>query len=192
EAVRKARADGRTVHVLPPYRGDQKLKLGRLLGVSPYEVAPSEALIDAVIAQRLRKTPEEVDAIERAVGIAAEMHRTAMRMAQPGRTEWEVAGALEGVALAHGGYLSFPSIVSRHGEVLHNHPTDYTLREGDLMLVDAGAHAPHTRYASDVTRTSPVGGRFSERQRGLYEAVLAAQEAALAACRPGEIGRAHV
>src|SRR5690606_15470521 len=73
----------------------------------------------------------------------------------------------------------------RSGEVLHNHPTGYTLREGDLLLVDAGAHAPHTRYASDVTRTSPVGGRFSERQRGLYEAVLAAQEAALAACRPG-------
>lgn len=185
KALKKARKAGRTVHVLPPYRGDQKLKLGRLLKADPYEIAPSEALVEAVVAQRLVKTPEEVDALDRAVGIAAEMHRAAMRMAHPGRTEWEVAGAAEGVALAHGGYLSFPPIVSRRGEVLHNHPTDYVLQEGDLVLVDAGAHAPYTRYASDITRTSPVGGRFSERQRALYEVVLEAQHAAIAACRPG-------
>ena len=185
EVVSGARSAGRAVHVLPPYRGGQALTLGRLLGTSPYEIAPSEILLDAVVAQRLIKTDEEVDEIERAVGIAAEMHRTAMRMAHPGRTEWEIAGAVEGVALAAGGYASYGVILTRRGEVLHNHATDYTLQEGDLMLVDAGLHAPYSRYASDITRTSPVGGRFSDKQRALYEVVLDAQLAALAACRPG-------
>lgn len=184
EALGRAREAGRTVHVLPPYRGDQTLRLGRLLGVSPYEVQPSEALVAAVIAQRLVKTSEEVDAIEEAVGIAAEMHRAAMRLAQPGRTEHEVAAAMEGVALGHGGAVSFPVLLSRRGEVLHSAPSDYRLQAGDLLLADAGAHAP-SGYASDITRVSPVGGRFSEKQRALYQAVLAAQEAAIAACRPG-------
>jgi Xaa-Pro aminopeptidase len=185
EGVRQARTAGRTVHVLPPYRGDQKLKLGRLLDVSPYEVQPSEALVEAVIAQRLIKTPEEVDEIERALDVTAAMHLAAMRRAQPGRTEHEVAAAMEAVALAAGGYPSFPIILSRRGEVFHNHPTDYALQAGDLMLADAGAHSPHRRYAGDITRVSPVGGRFSERQRALYEVVLEAQLAAIAACRPG-------
>lgn len=185
DAVHQGRAAGQRVHVLPPYRGAQTLRLARLLDVGPDDVKPSEALVDAVIAQRLVKAPDEIEAMDRAAAIAGEMHRTAMRLAHPGRTEWEIAGAVEGVALAHGGSLSFPAIVSRRGETLHNHATDYTLQEGDLLLVDAGAHAPYTRYASDITRTSPVGGRFTTQQRGLYEAVLRSQEAAIAACRPG-------
>ncbi|NNF59420.1 MAG: aminopeptidase P family protein [Rhodothermaceae bacterium] len=185
DAIGAARALGRTIHMLPPYRGDQTLRLATLLGVRPGALVPSGVLIEAVIAQRLLKTDEELAEIEKAVALAGEMHRLAMQMAQPGRTEQKIAGAMEGYALAHGGYLSFPAIVSRRGEVLHNHPTDYVLQDGDLLLHDAGAHAPGSRYASDITRTSPVGGRFSERQRALYQIVLDAQEQAIAACAPG-------
>ena len=183
--VAAARAAGRAVHVLPPYRGEQKLRLARLLGAAPDEVAPSEALMDAVIAQRLVKTDGEVAAIEEALDVTAAMHRAAMRLAHPGRTEFEVAAAVEAVAAARGSYPSFPPIVSRRGEVLHNHPTAYTLQAGDLLLVDAGGVAPTTRYAGDITRTMPVGGRFDERQRAVYETVLRAQLAAIDATRPG-------
>ncbi len=185
EAVREARSTGRAVHVLPPYRGAGRLRLASLLDVAPDAVEPSGALLDAVIAQRLVKTDDEVAEIERALGIAGEMHRLAMRLAQPGRTEQEVAGAMEGLALQHGSHPSFPIILSRRGEILHGHAGDAVLREGDLMLADAGAVAPGTRYAADVTRVSPVGGTFGERQRAVYQLVLDVQTACIDACRPG-------
>lgn len=187
--VQAARAAGRPVHVLPPYRGDGRIRLASLLGVAPEAVEPSEGLLDAVIAQRLRKTDAEVAEIERAVGIAAEMHRLAMRMAQPGRTEREIAGAMEGLALQRGSRPSFPVILSRRGEILHGHATDTVLEAGDLLLADAGAVAPGSGYAADITRTCPVGGTFSERQRAIYDVVLGAQEAAIDACRPGALFR---
>ncbi len=183
--INQALAANRIVHVLPPYRGDQSLKLGKLLGVSPYEIAPSEELIFAVIAQRLIKSEEEIVEMDKAVALTAEMHLLAMRMAQPGRSEMKVAAAMEGVAHAAGGYPSFPIILTRRGEVLHNHATEYVLQEGDLMLTDGGAQAPGSRYAGDITRVSPVGGHFSDRQRALYEIVLAAQMRSIAACKPG-------
>ncbi len=185
EAVGGAQKAGRTVHVLPPYRGEGRLQLAAWLGVAPHAVEASPALIDAVIAMRLVKTADEVAEIEAAVAIAAEMHRLAMRLAQPGRTEADVAGQMEGLALSQGSHPSFPIILTRRGEVLHNHATRAELKAGDLMLADAGAVAPGSGYAADITRTSPVGGTFSQRQRGVYETVLAAQEAAIAACRPG-------
>ena len=184
EAVRAARESGREVHVLPPYRGEHTLKLASLLGAAPEAVEASRELIDAVITQRLVKTDEEVAEIEKAVAVAVEMHETAMRMAQPGRTEHEIAAAMEAVAAGAGGFTSFPLIVTRRGETLHNHATGAVLQEGDLLLHDGGAAAP-SRYVSDLTRVSPVGGTFSERQRSVYTAVLAAQEAALEACAPG-------
>lgn len=185
EAVERARQSGREVHVLPPYRGAQKILLGSLLGVGPGDVAPSEALIDAVIAQRLIKTDEEVAEIEVAMQIAAEMHATAMRLAQPGRTEYEVAAQMEAVALAHGSFPSFPIILTTRGEVPHHHASPYVLREGDLLLHDAGATAPETRYCSDITRVSPVGGTFTDRQRAITGLVLKAQMACIERCAPG-------
>ena len=180
-AVGAALAAGRTVHTLPAYRGETR----EGLAAWGAPAAPSEALVHAVIAQRLVKTADEVAEIEEAVGIAREMHRLAMRLAQPGTTEAEVAGRMEGLALSRGSHPSFPIILTRRGEVLHNHATRAPLQAGDLMLADAGAAAPDSGYVSDITRTSPVGGRFSSRQRMVYDTVLAAQEAAIAACRPG-------
>lgn len=184
DAIRAAQSAGREVHVLPPYRGEHSLRLGRLMGIAPEAMEPSAAMIDAVIAQRLIKTDEEVSEIEKAVAVAVQMHETAMRMAQPGRTEYQVAAAMEAVAAGAGGFTSFPLIVTRRGETLHNHASGTVLEAGDLLLHDGGAAAP-SRYVSDLTRVSPVGGTFSDRQRQVVNTVVAAQEAALAMCAPG-------
>ena len=185
EAVAAARRRGRAVHVLPPYRAEHRLRLAGLLGLAPDGVAASEPLTDAVIAQRLLKTDAEVAEIEQALMIADEMHQTAMWMAQPGTTEYEVAAALESVAHSLGSHLSFPPIVSTRGEVPHHRATGYELEAGDLLLHDAGCVAPDSGYAADVTRVSPVGGTFSERQRAVYELVLRAQLACIDGCAPG-------
>ncbi len=183
--VAAAQRAGRDVHVLPPYRAGQRLRLATLLGVAPNDVAPSEALMDAVIAQRLVKTRAEVAEIEHALTLADEMHRTAMWMAQPGRTELEVAAAVEAAATSRGAHLSFPAIVTTRGEVPHHHASDYVMAPGDLLLHDAGCVTPASGYCSDITRCSPVGGTFTDRQRDVYSLVLEAQEACIAGCAPG-------
>ena len=184
-AVAQAQRDRRPVMVLPPYRGDQRLRLAELLGVAPGEVQASEPLIDAVIAQRLVKSTAEVDEIERALEIAAEMHLTAMWMAHPGVTEHEVAAQMAAVAASHGSHPSFPIILTTRGEVPHHHASGHVLADGDLLLHDAGCVAPRTGYCSDVTRVSPVGGAFSDRQRAITDVVLDAQTAAIDLCAPG-------
>ena len=183
-AVHQARSAGRAVHVLPPYRASQRNRLADLLEVAPSMVDASETLIEAVIAQRILKTDLEVAEIERALEIAAEMHRTAMRLAQPGRTEYAVAAAIEAVAKGHGSYLSFPAIVTVRGEVPHHSASSHVLEAGDLLLHDAGCIAPGSGYCSDITRVSPVGGSFTDRQRSIYSLVLEAQVAAIEACAP--------
>ena len=184
-AVAAARQSGRAVHVLPPYRGDAKIRLGEMLEQDARSIRASERLVDAVVAQRLVKSDEEVAEIERAVALAAEGHRLAMRLAQPGTTEQAIAAAITGHFAAAGGFASFPILLTKRGETLHNHATDAELAAGDLLLVDTGAVVDGTRYVSDVTRVSPVGGTFSERQRAVVEVVIAAQEAAIDGMAPG-------
>jgi Xaa-Pro aminopeptidase len=177
---------GRKVHFLPPYRSENALALERLLGIGAGRAKDyaSAEFAKAVIAQRALKSDEEVGEIEAAVTVSAAMYREAMAMAQPGIYEREIAGFIEGVALAAGGQLAFPAIVSRHGETLHNHFHGNRLREGDLLVVDAGAET-ESGYASDITRTIPVGGRFDPLQKAVYETVLAMQRSAIAMVRPG-------
>ncbi|HEX8386357.1 MAG TPA: aminopeptidase P family protein, partial [Rubricoccaceae bacterium] len=189
DALREAAAAGRTVHTLPPARADGRMRLADLLGVASADLRSSDVLVDAVVAQRLVKTDAELAEIETSLGLAAEVHALAMRMAQPGRTEREIVGAMEAVLTACGSYPSYPVILTRRGEVLHGHPSAAVLEAGDLLLVDAGAVSEGTRYASDVTRTMPVGGTFSSRQRALYDVVLASQMAAIEAMRPGVLFR---
>lgn len=177
---------GRRIHFLPPYRGEQVIKLKQLLGFLPDMITDyvSQELIEAVVKLRSVKDDHEIAEIEKAVDIAYEMHTTAMKMAKPGVVEREIAGTIEGISLAKGGPVSFPIILSIHGETLHNHYHGNTLVEGKMMVCDAGAETP-MHYASDITRTIPVGGKFNQRQKEIYEIVLEANVKAIEAIKPG-------
>jgi Xaa-Pro aminopeptidase len=107
-----------------------------------------------------------------------------MKMAMPGVMEQEIAGTIEGISLAKGGPVSFPVILSINGQILHNHYHGNLLSEGRMMVTDAGAEV-QTHYASDITRTVPVGGRFNQRQKEIYEIVLKAQMKAIENTKPG-------
>ncbi len=171
-----ARNGGRTIHYLPPYRAHNSQLLSELLGVGVVELAGgvSEALLKGVVSMREIKSGEEIEEINRACNIGNLMHREAMRMARvEGVTEREIAGRIEGIALSHGAGVSFHSIVSQNGQTLHNHDHSGVLTNGRLLLVDAGAETT-MNYCSDHTRTIPVGGRFTDKQRDIYNIVYRA------------------
>ena len=174
EIVAEARRQGRKVHFLPPYRHDQMIRLMDLTGIHPHQQREqaSVELIKAVVDQRAVKTPGEIEEIERACAIGYEMHTTAMRMCRPGVTEQEIAGRIGGIASARGCMVSFPTILSMHGEIMHGNPSPRPLESGRLMLCDAGAET-NENYCSDNTRTTPVDGRFTPRQRDIYSIVEA-------------------
>ena len=148
------------------------------------EAMGPDALVDAVI--RLRRTlgPEEVAEQRAAAAILARAHHAAMAASRPGVPERHVRALFEATLAAAEAVPSFPTIATVHGEVLHNERADGVLEDGRLFLLDGGAEVP-SGYATDVTRTWPVSGRFTPRQRAAYEAVLAAQAAGIAAVRPG-------
>ncbi|MFO8086994.1 MAG: aminopeptidase P family protein [Bacteroidales bacterium] len=177
---------GRRIHYLPQYRAENIILLEQLLGIHPSRNAEyvSEELIKAVVSQRSIKDHYEIEELDRAANIGYQMHTTAMRMAHPGVYEREIAGKIEGIALSYGGMLSFPVILTINGQTLHNHYHGNQMKEGDLMLTDAGAETD-THYASDFTRTVPVAGKFTPRQREIYEIVLHANNRAFKNIKPG-------
>ncbi len=181
ETVQGYVGKGRKVHTLRPYRAEGYGELREIFGTVP---DASVELIRAVVSMRDKKSAEEIAQIEYACDTAYKMHTTAMQMCREGVSEREIAGAMEGIALRRGWGTSFHSIVSQRGEVLHNHNYDGTLENGRLLLVDAGAEAT-SGYTSDNTRTIPVGGRFSGRQKEIYDIVLAANNHAFEISRPG-------
>ncbi len=184
--VGQAVKQGRKIHFLPPYRGENKILLEKLLGISVFSLQQrvSIDLIKAVVDLRSVKEPVEIEQLIKACATGYEMHVTAMKMAIPGTWEQNIAGTIEGIALAGGGMTSFPIILSQNGETLHNHDHSQILKKGKLMLVDAGAESL-LHYASDFTRTTPVGGQFSQKQREIYEIVLAANNRATSLIQPG-------
>jgi len=188
--IEELQGGGVTVQYLPPYRPARSVQLSNLFGLTVAEVAEnvSQALIRAVVAQRSIKTAAEVAEIEEALTVTAGMYSAAMRAAGPGRSEAEVAAALRLPALANDRQLAFLPIVTVHGEVLHNESYANTLQDGQLLLVDSGAESARF-YASDVTRTFPVSGRFLAEQRDIYRVVLRAQLEAIAAASPGRTNR---
>jgi Xaa-Pro aminopeptidase len=185
-----ARSSGLPIHFLPPYRPENIQKLGELLGLSLAAVKEQASVpfIKAVVAQRSIKSEEEADQIEEAVNITAAMHLAAIKGARDGITEAQLAGELPGIAIAAGGQLSFPTILTVNGQVLHNHYGNTVMQAGQMALCDAGAEN-RMHYAGDMTRTFPVGRRFTGIQKEMYEIVLNAQEAAVAALRPGILFR---
>lgn len=184
--IQDMKSKGRKVHFIPPYRNHNKILIHQLLGipVEQQKQQASETLIKAIVELRSVKDKHEIAELQKVMEVAYEMHTTAMKMAKPGMYERQIAGAVEGIALSHGGHLSFPLILTVHGETLHNHYHGNKLQAGQLLLVDGGAES-QMRYASDHTRTMPVGGKFSERQKEIYQIVLDAQMKAIEAIKPG-------
>lgn len=183
--LQKHAAD-RKVHYLPPYRPEHILKLQQWMGYGNEEIKEniSVPLIKAVVDQRSRKSPAEIEQIERAVEITGKMHMEALQVARPGMKEYEVMSRVHQTALEHNSQIAFPIILTVEGQTLHNHYHGNTIKPDDVILCDAGAE--HNRgYAGDMTRTFPAGEAFSPVQRSLYEIVLASQQAAIDQLRPG-------
>ena len=178
--VAKALAAGRSVHFLPPSRYYNTLTLQQLVPGGK----PSEALIKAVISLRLVKEDIEIEAIDAACALGYEMHSVARDAIVPGIIEQDIVGKMEGVALAKGWGVSFPTILTQHGETLHNHIHDKVIEPGKLMVIDAGVES-NEHYASDFTRTYPTSGKFTTRQREVYQIVYDCNELAFRMARPG-------
>ena len=187
EIIADAVSKKRKIHFLPPYRGETKMMLGALLKEDPCKMKTlaSEELIRAVVSLRIIKEAIEIEEIEKAVNISWEMHVTAMKMCRAGIKEQEIFGVIEGIAWSKGAGPAFPVILSINGQTLHNHAHNNILTEGRMMVTDAGAESL-LHYASDITRTTPVGGKFDSRQRDIYEVVLRANNLAIGEAKPGK------
>ena len=185
-ALDRAQAQGRTIHFLPPYRAENKLKLMGWLGLPAAALGAkaSLALTRAVAEQRNHKGPEEIAEIRQAVDLSVDMHRTAMRLARPGVREAEIAAAVQSVAEAAGGRIAFPIIATINGQTLHIHSHANTLPSGRMFLLDIGAETA-LGYAGDLSSTMPIDPRFTPRQKDLYELVLASHNRAIEMLRPG-------
>ena len=184
--INRAKASGQTVHYLPPYRHDHMIQIADLLGIHPLQTREqaSVQLIKAVVDMRAVKSAEEVEEIERAMEIGYRMHTTAMKACKPGVTEQHIAGLLEGIATGCGSKVSFQTILTTHGEIFHGSPSMRPLEAGRLMLCDAGAET-NDNYCSDNTRVTPVSGRFTQRQRDIYDIVVACHDLVLDKAKPG-------
>jgi Xaa-Pro aminopeptidase len=137
------------------------------------------------VKQRNIKTSEEIEELEKAVDITAQMHIAAMQHTRPGMKEYEVGAIVQNTAKMHGAELSFPMIITKDGQTLHNHYQGNTLKSGDLLLCDSGAQAV-SGYCGDMTRTFPVDKKFTSRQAELYQIALDAHEAAIKELAPGK------
>jgi Xaa-Pro aminopeptidase len=137
-----------------------------------------------VISQRSVKSPAEVAEIESALGLNRKLFQALVRHLSQENTGLGLAGILEGLARSNGSRMAFPPIITCRGEILHSTPDNQPFPSSGLLLMDIGAES-RRYYASDITRTLPLGGRFSPRQKEVYEIVLAAQKAAIAQAAPG-------
>ena len=177
--VSAALVQGRPVHAIPPSRWYNNMKV-QSLGID----RPSEALIKAIIKMRLVKKPEEIAELDNAGILGQKMHTVARKGIRIGRKEQEIVGEMEGVTLSEGWGVSFATILTQHGEVFHNHGHDALIAPGKLMVIDAGAEN-NSHYASDFTRTYPTGGKFTPRQRDIYQIVYDCNALAYSLTKPG-------
>jgi Xaa-Pro aminopeptidase len=175
----------RTVHFLPPYRYDTKIQIMDLLGIHPskQKEAASLKLIQAVVKMRSTKSAEEIAYLEAACDVGYVMHTTAQLLIKPGVTERFVAGQVDGIARSLAQGVSFATIFSQHGEIMHGNPSDVVLEAGRLALCDAGCEL--NDYCSDNTRTMPVTGKFTQRQLEIYSIVEACHDYVLEVAKPG-------
>lgn len=186
DMLKQAISEGRRIHFLPPYRFRNMQLLEDLLGIhhSLLKSYASVELIEAIVSLRSVKEACEIEEITKACNIGYEMHTTAMRNSRSGIKEQYIAGLIEGIASSYGSMVSFPVILSQNGETLHNHDHSKILQKGRMMLTDAGAEN-NMNYCSDFTRTVPVDGKFSSRQKDVYNIVVNCNNKALELSRPG-------
>ena len=173
------------IHFLPPYRFDTKIQIMDLLGIHPskQKMAASLPLIKAVVQMRSTKEPQEIEAIERACEVGYKMHTTAQQLIRPGVTERYIGGQVDGIARSLAQGVSFATIFTQHGEIMHGSPSDAKLEEGRLALCDAGCELDD--YCSDHTRTMPVSGKFTQRQLEIYSIVEECHDYVLNVAKPG-------
>ncbi|MBQ8500819.1 MAG: aminopeptidase P family protein [Bacteroides sp.] len=166
--LEKARQTGRTIHYLPPYRAEHRLKLMDWLGQKPAEQQASIPFIKAVVAQRNYKSDEEIAEIEKACDVTADMHITATKVLRAGMYEYEVVAEMNRIAEMNNCETSFATIATINGQTLHNHYHGNLVKPGDLFLIDAGAELP-SGYCGDMSSTIPADKTFTSRQRAVYE-----------------------
>ncbi len=187
EDIDASQAKKRNIHYLPPYSEKRRQQIACYLNISEQEADKnySEELVKNVIALRSIKDRLEIEEIEKTIsGITYNMYISAMEMAKPENFEYHISGTIEGSALKNNCRLAFPVICTKNGEILHNNNYMNKLKKGQLLLIDAGAESIRY-YATDITRTVPVGGQFSERQKEIYNIVLMAEEESIKSIKPG-------
>ena len=176
----------RTLHYIPQYRHSIMIKMSEWLKISPKEINNhvSRELCFAVANQRNIKTEEEITELEKAVNVTRAMHLAAMEKIKPGMMEYEVVAILENVAKSQNCGLSFPTICSINGQTLHNHYHGNKIKDGDLLLIDAGARLENG-YCGDMTTTHPVSGKFTEKQKDIYNLLISMFDKAEELIKPG-------
>lgn len=177
--------NSKTIHFLPPYRHDTKIQIMDLTGIHPSQqrAEASVKLIKAVVKMRATKEPQEIEAIDHACDVGYAMHTTAQLLVKPGVTERFIGGQVDGIARSLASGVSFATIFSQHGEIMHGAPSNAPLEDGRLVLCDAGCELDN--YCSDHTRTMPVSGKFTQRQLEIYSIVEACHDYVLEVAKPG-------
>ena len=170
----------------PIFRADNKLQINELLDIplNKIEKKSSVMLINAIIHQRSIKTDEEISQIKSALKITNLIHLKAMTLSKPGKYEYEIVAEMEKIIKSNAVKLAYPIIFTKNGQILHNSVYHNKILDGDLLLNDSGANSL-LHYASDITRTFPANGKFSNRQKEIYLIVQEMQEAVIKQLKPG-------
>nr|AIF26476.1 hypothetical protein [uncultured bacterium fosmid pJB28H11] len=191
--VSEAMLKGRRIHFVPASNHYTASRLSMLLGFAHDDYfcrskvgcpKASEALVRAIVSMRLVKEAREIELIDAACVLGQKMHTIARKGIRIGRKEQEIVGEMEGFALTKGWGTSFATILTQHGEIFHCHSHENPVVDGKLMVVDAGLES-NDHYASDFTRTYPTGGKFTARQRDIYQTVYECNNLAFEMTRPG-------
>lgn len=184
--IKDAKSLNRKIHFLSPYRKWHNILINEIVG-TPIALQAKEASVELILgiaSLRNHKTDIEIAEIEKAVNVSYKMHTDAIQFARPGMHEYQVMSVVYKAALENGCRLSFPIICTTHGETLHNHTYTHSLSKGGMMLIDAGAELP-SGYCGDLSSTFPIEGKFSDRQRIIYDIVASSHKSAVDALTPG-------
>ena len=172
EELKKYLENRKNIRFTNQYRADNIMYLSSILNINPFEFDKNTSfdLVKAIIKQRNIKDKIEIEEIEKAVNITKEMHLSAMRNVKAGMKEYELVAEVEKQPRKYNAYYSFQTILSKNGQILHNHKHLNTLKDEELVLLDCGALS-EGGYCGDMTTTFPVSGKFTERQKTIHNIV---------------------